>query len=59
MKSVNKLLPNIESYHRIKYIVPLSAAGLAFLEHPDLKDPNIMWNRGVSGNAAAVINTRV
>jgi hypothetical protein len=42
MKSVNKLLPNIESYHKIKDITLSSAAGVAFLEHPDWEDPNLM-----------------
>lgn len=41
-KSVNKLLPNIESYHKIKHIILSSAAGVAFLEHRDWKYPNLM-----------------
>jgi len=42
MKFVNKLLPNIESYHKIKFIFLSSASGFAFLEHPDLKGPHLM-----------------
>jgi hypothetical protein len=53
MKSVNKLLlPNSESYHNINFYltwrykikcnIPSSAAGLAYLEHPDWKDPHLM-----------------